>query len=421
MNRRAGITLAALLAVCGVTAAQDTAPADTLSASAWTTDDPAESRVRRCSLAGYASDMPSVTMTDPASPLMWDNQLQARLNFRWNPFEHWQLDAGLRTRFIAGDMLSMPGYAESIGFDRGRADLSWNIAKGEKVLLNAALDRLFVTFEGGKWNVKLGRQRVNWGQTLVWNPNDIFNTYSYFDIDYPERPGCDALRVTFYHNETASTEAAASLDRYNRVTAAMLHRWNRRGVDYQIIGGVLDAGGSLPPAAEASGGAFPQGDVLVGGAVTGEVKGVNLRAEATYYQPLRNFADTLGTIAASLGVDYIFSNSLMLQAEVLYNNVGAAFGDAGILALYTAPLSSKYLSVSDWTIFGAASYPVTPRFTAAVSSMYFTDIRTVYVGADLSFSLAESLDLSAFVQYFTGNPGVKTRAAMAFLRLKYSF
>ena len=41
-----------------------------------------------------------------------------------------------------------------------------------------------------------GRQRINWGQTFVWNVNDVFNAYSYFDFDYKERPG----RMLFVFN-----------------------------------------------------------------------------------------------------------------------------------------------------------------------------------------------------------------------------
>ncbi|HVB02111.1 MAG TPA: hypothetical protein VNE41_00190, partial [Chitinophagaceae bacterium] len=27
---------------------------------------------------------------------------------------------------------------------------------------------------------RLGKQRINWGKTLVWNPNDWFNTFNLF-------------------------------------------------------------------------------------------------------------------------------------------------------------------------------------------------------------------------------------------------
>ncbi|MCK7542259.1 MAG: hypothetical protein MZV63_70990 [Marinilabiliales bacterium] len=62
-------------------------------------------------------------------------------------------------------------------------------------VLNTFIDRASVDFTAGTLQVSAGRQRINWSQALVWNPNDIFNTYSSFDFDYMERPGSDAVRV----------------------------------------------------------------------------------------------------------------------------------------------------------------------------------------------------------------------------------
>ncbi len=365
----------------------------------------AQEKERTWSLSGYVSEMPSLMMVDPDSTLYWENLLHNRLNFEWQPAENWKFNVGMRNRLINGNLLQYPGYAASIGFDRGWVDLSWNIADTRNVLLNTSFDRFFVSFEKDKWSVQLGRQRINWGQTLVWNPNDIFNTYSYFDFDYVERSGCDAVRITYYHNETASTEVAASVNFENKVTAAALHRWNYRNTDFQAIAGVLN-----------------ESDILAGGAWTSDLRGLNFRGEFTYFHPLKNFADTAGTIAISVGADYMFRNSLMLQVEVLYNNVGNVFSSSGILGIYAAPLSAKYLSISDWTLFGQASYPITPRLTGALSAMYYTGINTVYAGANVDFSVAENWDLSAIAQYFAGYGNLfSSQMLLGFVRLKYSF
>ena len=36
-----------------------------------------------------------------------------------------------------------------------------------------------------------------------------------------------------------------------------------------------------------------------------------------------------------------------------------AFSENGLMGLYAAPLSAKYLSVCNWNIFANASYPIT--------------------------------------------------------------
>jgi hypothetical protein len=356
-------------------------------------------------LSGYVSEMPSVIWQNQSSDIWWQNLLHNRLNFSWQMSENWRIDAGMRNRFMTGSEAMLN--PESTGFDKAWADLSWNWATGQKALGNTAFDRLHITFEKEKWKLQLGRQRINWGQTFVWNPNDMFNTYSFFDFDYPERSGCDAFRGTYFHNETASSELAASLNRDGKVTAALLHHWNWKNFDYQLIAGEQN-----------------ETDLVVGGAWTGDFKGLNFRGEFSYFHPFENLADTNGTVALSVGLDYLFSNSLMLQTEVLYNNVGNTFSGNGLMGLYAAPLSAEYLSICDWNVFAQASYPITPRLNASLSGMYFVDIQSCYAGLSLDYSVIENLDFSFITQYFStiGNSELgDMRFLLAFARLKYSF
>jgi hypothetical protein len=356
-------------------------------------------------LSGYVAGMPSVIAMQPSGEAWWQALAHNRLNFGWKLSDAWRIDAGMRNRFITGSEAMVD--PEGTGADMGWADLSWNLASGKNALLNTSLDRLFVTLEKEKWQLQLGRQRINWGQTFIWNPNDIFNTHSFFDFDYPERSGCDAFRATRYHSETASSELAVSVSREGKVTAAVLHHWSWRNIDYQLIAGEQ-----------------AQADAVLGGACTGDFSGLNVRGEFSFFRPVKNFSDTTTIVAASVGVDYTFGSSLMLQAEALYNNVGDIFAGSGLLGLYTAPLSAKYLSICDWNVFGQASYPVTPRLNVALSSMYFVDVKACYAGASVDYSVAENLDFSFIAQYFStlGNSSLnEMQVTLAFMRVKYSF
>ena len=357
----------------------------------------------------YVSGMPSLTVQQPGSDTWWQILVHNRLNFNWQMSEHLRVDAGIRNRFITGSEIMFD--PQSVSYDPGRVNLSWNWAVKETghapSLLNTSFDRLHVTFEKDKWKLQAGRQRINWGQTFVWNPNDIFNTYSFFDFDYPERPGCDAFRATYYHNETSSSELVASTNYENKVTAAFLHRWNRKNVDYQLIAG------------EQTG-----TDFVLGGTLTSDMKGLNFRSELSYFHPIKNLTDTSGIVSISVGIDYLFSNSLMLQAEVLYNNVNSVFSGNGLMGLYSAPLSAKYLSICNWTVFAQTSYPITPRLNGSLSGMYFFDIQACYASFSLDCSLIENLDFSFIVQYFStlGNSKLgNMQVFMGFARLKYSF
>lgn len=361
----------------------------------------------RVEFSGYVSDMFSTLTQNLNNSWYSQNIVHNRLNFGWQPGEHWRIDAGIRNRLFTGDFVKYDFYAESIDFDNGQVDLSWNWINNKKLLFNTACDRLFVTFEKGKWSLKLGRQRINWGQTFIWNPNDLFNTYSFFDFDYVERPGCDAFRGTFYHNETSFSEWVVSLNHDDKVTAAFLHHGNMKRFDYQVIAGV-----------------HAESDIVLGGACTADFKGVNLRGEFSYYQPMENFADAFGTINVSVSADYIFSNNILLQGEVLYNNLESVFSAKGILNLISAPLSTQVLPMNDWNYFGQIMYPITPRLSLSASGMYMSGLKTCFAGLFLDYSLYENLDFSVISQYFT-NAGdtqlIDVRAWLGFARLKYSF
>jgi hypothetical protein len=139
---------------------------------------------------------------------------------------------------------------------------------------------------------------------------------------------------------------------------------------------------------------------------------------------MNNMTDTSGIVAVSIGADYIFSNSLMLQAEALFNNTSKSSSDNGIMGLYSVPLSSKHLSVCDWNVFTQASYPITPRLNGSLSGMYFVDIQSYYTGLSIDYSVIENLDFSFIAQYFSTLRNSKLgnmHVLLGFARLKYSF
>ncbi|MDR1859805.1 MAG: hypothetical protein LBR06_02635 [Bacteroidales bacterium] len=361
---------------------------------------------QKAELSGYVTDMPSTLYVNMPGQTewYWENLIHNRLNFGWQMNDVWRIDAGMRNRLVAGSSyLVQP---EEMSFDKGRIDASWNLfntAGRIPSLLNVAVDRFYLTFEKERWKLQLGRQRINWGQTFVWNPNDIFNAYSFFDFDYPERPGADAFRGTFFNSETAYTEFAVALNHYGKATAALMHHNNIYNTDIQVLAGLIE-----------------ETDIVVGGAMTSDFNGLNLRIEASVFQPYSSREDSAATVAVSVGTDYIFPNSLMLQAELLYNNTRQP---GNMMSLLNASeLSAKRLSVSEWNLFAQASCPVSPRLNAAMSAMYFINIKGLYSGISIDYSLLENLDISGIIQYFTTTSGhSEMSACLGFIRLKYVF
>ncbi|WP_065220652.1 MULTISPECIES: hypothetical protein [Butyricimonas] len=364
--------------------------------------------VGKIEFTGYVNEMFSVFTENLDNSWYWQNTVHNRLTFGWQPGEYWRIDAGIRNRLFSGDFLDIPGYAKNMGKDNGYMDLSWNIMDKKNALLNMACDRLYLTFEKEKWCLKLGRQRVNWGQTFVWNANDLFNSYSFFDFDYIERPGCDAFRGTYYHNATSFSEVVVSLDHSKKVTAALLHHGTIKNFDYQVMTGIQ-----------------AEDDYVVGGAFTGDVKGVNLRGEFAYRQPLDNFGKSTGIIEASFGADYLFSNQLMLQGEVMYNNKGSIFSANNILNLILHPSSANIMSaMNSWNVVGMVFYPPTDRLSLSISGMYMSGLETCFAGVIMDYSLWRNLDFSVISQYFTtvgDTIPIDARAWFGFARLKFSF
>lgn len=363
---------------------------------------------RQVEITGYVNEMFSLFTENMDDSWYWQNIVHNRLTFSWQPGTSCRVDAGIRNRLFNGDFLDLPGYAKRMVWDNGFMDLTWNVVEEDKAVLNLSCDRLNITFEKGKWCLKLGRQRVNWGQTFVWNPNDLFNSYSFFDFDYIERPGCDALRATYYHNETSFSEVVVSLDHTERVTAAFLHHGNFKNFDFQVMAGIQ-----------------AEDDFVAGGAITGDIRGINLRGEFTYRNSLEHFNKTKGIFEGALGIDYLFSNNLMLQGEVMYNNKQSIFSPENLIAFMQNPTSANVMTaMNDWNAVVMAFYPPTDRLSLSLSGMYMAGLETCFGGLIVDYSLGNNLDISLISQYFAqvGNTiPIDLKAWFGFMRLKFSF
>ncbi len=169
-----------------------------------------------------------------------DHLIHARLNTRWYPLQ--SLTAALEFRFRAyyGESVEkIPNFFDQIKSHHEFADLDavlWNKGKSIGYL---ETDRLWLDWVKDKFEVTVGRQRIAWGTSWVWNPTDLFNPQSPLDFDYEELPGTDAVRFQYYTGPVTKVEAAVrpakSMD---RVIAAGLVSLNRWDYDFNLIGGI---------------------------------------------------------------------------------------------------------------------------------------------------------------------------------------
>ena len=337
---------------------------------------------RFLTLNGYLTTMQTVMFDSLSGQIINDNLIHNRLNFKGYINNNITFAAEFRNRLFTGDMVKLnPSYALNTSADQGFVDLSWNILNEQSFFLNTTIDRIWIDLNYGKFQTRIGRQRINWGQTLVWNPNDIFNAYSFFDFDYVERPGSDAIRLQYFPNFSSTIEIAVKADYENDITAAALYRFNKFGYDLQILAGYVNSE-----------------DLVFGAGWSGAFGSTSFRGEASWFQPSENFTDTTGTGLFTIGFDRSFKNNSMAQVQFMYCNNPLDIN--GLTSLYSGNLSTKDLAFSEFSAFGQFSYPVTPLLNISISAMWFPDLKGYFAGPSLDYSLAENVDFSIFWQHF---------------------
>jgi len=368
---------------------------------------------KKITLEGYLSDIQALYQLEDS--WLWENTLQDRFNLMYYPTGWLTGNLQFRSRVITGSTLGkIPGYSDALGNDPGWLDMTFfsNGSLGDSAgyALVSTLDRLWLQFTFENLEIKIGRQRINWGQTFVWNPNDIFNSYSYFEVDYPERPGSDALRVQYYTGNASSLELAAKLDSSGQVTAAGYFRFNTLGYDIQLLGGL-----------------YQEEDLILGTGWSGNLGPVSFRGEMSYFRDLEHFSDTTAYLMTSVGFDYTFSNALMIQLEGLYSAFAKEMNPASFLQYYSGDLDVKKLGFTDWSLYASLSYPITPLLTGSFATIWYPGVKGAYLGPSFDLSLFSNLQLSLILQYFTAEfnkaPLSPSREnnTFGFLRLKWNF
>ena len=359
------------------------------------------------SVNGYLKDLQSIQFTDINKKWTLYNLLHNRVDVHWYADSIWKFHLGVRNRLLYGESTTL--YAQNESMLDGSNDffnLSTTIARGESFLLHSTIDRASLDFTKGKWQVTAGRQRINWGLNLVWNPNDIFNAYSYFDFDYEERPGTDAIRVQYYVNSTSSAEFAYKPGRHGGETvAAGLYRFTKGSYDMQMLAGIMNT------------------DYVLGGGWSGVLGKAGFNGEITAFAPTKNFQLSRTIVSASLGVNYTFTNSLYLHGAYLLNSAGLLQADSLSSDLLLSNVTAKSLSPSRHSLFAEAAYQFTPLIRGDFAGIVNPTDGSFFVGPFVTFSLTNTLELLTGGQLFFGkeNSFYANYGKVVFIRFKWSF
>lgn len=340
-----------------------------------------------------------------------------RINLEYNPWEWLQLNAGIRNMASYGNQhYEFNAFYERMGMDYygqfsndpGKMPLTAMWHQGPKGYTSTNLDRLNAKLTFGSLEITLGRQRINWGINGIWEPNDIFNTFSYLNFNYPERPGADAVRVQYYLGATSSLDAAFKLDRENRKTYAAMYKTTVGMYDLQVMGGVLN-----------------DTYATMGGGWSGTIGGAGFSGEFSYYLPMEGEDDLEDAFLISLAANYNFPNMIFLQGGVLVNSAGSSdkSGSTSLIRDPSMPITALDYTNSIMQVFTAVSYPVTPLFTADLALLINPFDGSLYIGPSMNYSLAQNLDIFFIAQTYFGPEGSEfgDLGQQYSLRLKYSF
>ncbi|MCD4665689.1 MAG: hypothetical protein K8R68_10515 [Bacteroidales bacterium] len=368
----------------------------------------AQNDLKKLVLDGHLQNLNTAWIQDVNTQWYTMGSIYNRLNLKYYMHQNWTFTASARNVVTYGQLvyLSYPTYTDLLIEEGGYMNLTGAIASDSSYVFYTNIDRLHLQFNKGNMDVRIGRQRINWGINMVWNPNDIFNTFNYYDFDYIERPGCDAIRVQYYTGVTSSVEAAIKINAEDKITAAAMYRFNRWNYDFQLMGGVMED------------------DVVIGGGWSGNIQNAGFTGEGSYFIDKNNIADTSGVFVLSFGANYTFKNSLFLHGSVLYNSTGttgkAGWGNSLIVL---QDLSPKTFTLAKYSIFSQISFPASPLINTDISYIYNPYDHSMFVGPNVSFSLSENITLLIMAQIFIGESGTEfgDNGKLFYSRLKWSF
>lgn len=364
-----------------------------------------EEKPRNWTLNGYAKSLQTVFNVDGFDSYLIDNLIHNRLNWKWYPSDAFVVRLEVRNRLFYGDLVKLtPAYGDQIDLEnRDRFDLSHNWINQDDIVLNSNIDRAYIEWNKNDWEIRIGRQRINWGINTVWNPNDVFNAFSFTDFDYEERPGTDALRVKYYTGIASSVEFAISAAKtWEERVAAALFKWNAWNYDFQLLTG------------------WASNEFLLGGGWAGNIKNSGFKGEWTFFIP--NQKDGTSSFALTTAFDHSFQNSLYLNVGYLYNSNGDTAGSLG--EIFSFELSAKNLYPFRHALFLMNSYPVTPLLNASLTWIYSpVSSHPLFVNPGMTLSIAQSWDLDLIGQLAFNKEDTKyTSPVLAFfLRTKFSF
>lgn len=352
---------------------------------------------------GYVKFMQSLGFVGDNNVLV-DNLIHNRLNFAFYTKKGSTVVAQFRNRIIFGETTgTIPDYGEYINEYDGVLPLQWLWVDDENVVANTIVDRLYYDYSSEKFQIRVGRQRINWGINTTWNPNDIFNSYNIYDFDYEEREGADAIRMKFFPNYFSSFDVAYKFTgSWDTDVFALKYKFNKWNYDFQFLGGKFE------------------NDITVGTGWAGSIGLYGFKGEVTYFD---SYNSKTNNVSASTSIDYAFNNGFYVLGTYLFNSTGTNDLIDPTLPVFNKP-NAAYLMPAKHNIMFQGSYPISPIFNASLGTLYSVGINNFTLFPMLSYGLITNLDFDLIGQFFwqeSPTEDFQNVGNVVYWRFKYSF
>ena len=250
--------------------------------------------------------------------------------------------------------------------------------------------------------MRVGRQRVNWGLTTIWNPNDIFNSYSFLDFDYEERPSIDGAKFQYIIDDFANMEIAyAYSSKKAGNTFALKYNINKWNYDMQLMSAIYN------------------NNLSVGAGWAGSIKDAGFKGEAQYFFHDNSFSNHMNL---SLEWDYMFKEGWYLNFGFLYNNKGIST-PINSSTSFNFNISPENLMPTKRNFVLTGAKAITPLLSVNMGLLYAPGTHLVLLLPSIKYNLTTNVEVDIFWQSFFTELNNKMEAIShrGFLRTKWNF
>jgi hypothetical protein len=364
-------------------------------------------------IGGYSKYLFSLSKIKGYDEILTDHTIHSRVNAKWFFNDKFTFSTSLRNKIVYGQSIEkFPALIERFSKKEYSIDLDTYLWKSKRTINYLEIDRLWLDFNSEKFQVSIGRQRIAWGTSWVWNITDIFNPLSILDFDYEERPAVDAIRFQYFPSDISKVDFAINPSKQKENSSVALQFYlNKFEYDFYLMFG------------------YHLQRFFSGFCWSGDIAGAGFRGEIFFtdapekikFSSPNSFSDEKRKqLSIVLSLDYTFENSFYIHSEILYNNIGKT-GKIGLYSIDAFKIG--LLSPSQINLFYQLGYNLSPLSRIDLIALHNPYDQSFVLLPTLSYSLFQNLDLNLVSIYFNGRNFAEYSpdGFMFFTRLKYSF